>query len=295
MGLGEGPAGLLKKEAQDANYGRAFFYIQTRGEAVRIGPGGYGLIPIAVPHALRNEGDVEARFVRVSVPVPQPAHDLDTQLVPGLHQTPARDADVRDPRTRHYGQITEAHMDPGRQSQELLDVSASMRTALFVYSGITLKMMVDSDLGAVLSSMFMVQYEPHGAAGLHDHPLEETYLFLDGTVEATFDGTTYHLEPGMWRGPASAASTASATATTPCAGWRPRPLHSLRGTATASPGTGTTCATDWRRTADADTGGGRIFRQRPRGGAGTRGPGRPGRADQPRPRTRRGGGRVRRG
>jgi quercetin dioxygenase-like cupin family protein len=176
--------------------------VQTPGEAVRLGPGGYGLIPIGVPHSLRNEGDVEARFVRVSVPVPRPAHDLDTQLVPGVDETPALDADVRDPRTRHYGQITEAHMDPGRQSQELLDVSASMRTALLVYSGITLKMMVDSDLGAVLSSMFMVQYEPHGAAGLHDHPLEETYLILDGTVEATFDGTTYHLEPGdvAWAG-----------------------------------------------------------------------------------------------
>ena len=93
-------------------------------------------------------------------------------------------------------------MDPGRQSQELLDVSASMRTALLVYSGITLKMMVDSDLGAVLSSMFMVQYEPRGAAGLHDHPLEETYLILDGDVEAWFDGTTYQLRPGdiAWSG-----------------------------------------------------------------------------------------------
>ena len=176
--------------------------IQTPGEAARLGPGGYGLIPIGVPHSLRNEGEEETRFVRVSVPVPRPHHDFDTQLVPDIGETEAIEADVRDPRTRRYGQITEAHMDPGRQSQELLDVSASMRTALLVYSGITLKMMVDSDLGAVLSSMFMVQYEPHGAAGLHDHPLEETYLILDGTVEATFDGEVYQLEPGdvAWAG-----------------------------------------------------------------------------------------------
>ncbi len=176
--------------------------IQTPGEAARLGPGGYGLIPIGVPHSLRNEGEEETRFVRVSVPVPRPHHDFDTQLVPDFGETEAIEADVRDPRTRRYGQITEAHMDPGRQSQELLDVSASMRTALLVYSGISLKMMVDSDLGAVLSSMFMVQYEPHGAAGLHDHPLEETYLILDGTVEATFDGEVYQLEPGdvAWAG-----------------------------------------------------------------------------------------------
>jgi quercetin dioxygenase-like cupin family protein len=78
----------------------------------------------------------------------------------------------------------------------MLAVSASMRTALLVYSGITEKMMVDSDLGAVLSTMFMVQYEPDGAAGAHDHPFEETYLILEGITDATFDGETYRLEPG---------------------------------------------------------------------------------------------------
>jgi mannose-6-phosphate isomerase-like protein (cupin superfamily) len=87
-------------------------------------------------------------------------------------------------------------MDAGRQSQELLAVSASMRTALLVYSGITVKMMVDSDLGADLSTMFMVQYAEDGVAGRHDHPFEETYLFLEGRAEAEFDGETYLLGPG---------------------------------------------------------------------------------------------------
>ena len=86
--------------------------VQTPGEAARLGPGDYGLIPIGVPHSLRNEGDEEARFVRVSVPVPRPEHDFDTQLVPDFGETEAVDADVRDPRTRRYGHITEAHMDP---------------------------------------------------------------------------------------------------------------------------------------------------------------------------------------
>src|SRR2546429_9172908 len=87
-------------------------------------------------------------------------------------------------------------MDPGRQSQEYLAVSASMRTALLVYSGITVKMMVDSDLGARLTTMFMVQYAPDGVAGTHDHPFEETYLFLEGRAEATFDGESHLLGPG---------------------------------------------------------------------------------------------------
>src|SRR4029434_521545 len=101
-----------------------------------------------------------------------------------------------DPRTRRFGTIAPSHMDVGRQSQDLLAVSASMRTALLVYSGITVKMMVDSDLGADLSTMFMVQYEPDGVAGAHDHPFEETYLILEGEVEAEFDGERYRLGPG---------------------------------------------------------------------------------------------------
>jgi mannose-6-phosphate isomerase-like protein (cupin superfamily) len=63
-------------------------------------------------------------------------------------------------------------------------------------------MMVDSDLGAELSTMFMVQYDPDGATGPHDHPFEETYLFIEGTAEAVFDGEVYRLGPGdvAWAG-----------------------------------------------------------------------------------------------
>ena len=50
--------------------------------------------------------------------------------------------------------------------------------------------------------MFMVQYEPDGKAGAHDHPLEETYFFLEGDVDAVFDGQRYRLAPGdaAWAG-----------------------------------------------------------------------------------------------
>lgn len=176
--------------------------VQTPGEAARLGPGDYGLIPVAVPHSLRNDSAAPARFARMSAPMPRPAYDLDTQLVPEVPHTDPLPADVRDPRTRRYGHIDAANMDPAMQTQDKLAVSASMRTALLVYSGITVKMMVDSDLGAVLSTMFMVQYEPDGLAGPHDHPFEETYLILEGAVEATFDGTPYVLEVGdvAWAG-----------------------------------------------------------------------------------------------
>jgi quercetin dioxygenase-like cupin family protein len=160
--------------------------------------GDYGLVPVGTPHEWRNDGVGPARWADMLAPQPRSAHGDDTLPVPALPAPagPPGPVDPRDPRTRRYGHIEPGHMDVGRQSQELLAVSASMRTALLVYSGITVKMMVDSDLGADLTTMFMVQYDPDGVAGRHDHPFEETYLFLEGEAEAEFDGQTYRLGPG---------------------------------------------------------------------------------------------------
>jgi quercetin dioxygenase-like cupin family protein len=165
--------------------------------------GDYGLLPVGVTHAFRNPSDEVVGLAEMRAPLPRERFGFDTQF-PGPLETGAvaRRIDVRDPRNRNFGHIDAGSMDPAQQTQDRLAVSASMRTALLVYSGITVKMMVDSDLGADLSTMFMVQYEPGGFAGPHDHPLEETYLILDGEVEGVFDGTTYPLGPGdvAWAG-----------------------------------------------------------------------------------------------
>ena len=90
----------------------------------------------------------------------------------------------------------------------MLAVSASMRTALLVYSGITVKMMVDCDLGAQLTTMFMVQYEPDGVAGAHDHPFEETYLSSRARRRRRSTARPYRLGRRRRRaGPESAACT----------------------------------------------------------------------------------------
>jgi quercetin dioxygenase-like cupin family protein len=170
--------------------------LRTDDGAWRLAPGDYGLIPVGTPHSWHNEGAEPARWADMLAPQPRAAHGEDTLLVPPLPLGDVGSVDARDPRTRRYGHIEPGQMDAGRQSQDLLAVSASMRTALLVYSGITVKMMVDADLGAELSTMFMVQYDPDGVAGPHDHPFEETYLFLAGRAEARFDGERYELGPG---------------------------------------------------------------------------------------------------
>lgn len=170
--------------------------VETVEGAVLLRPGDYGVIPVGSPHRFRNDGDSEARWADMLAPQPQPGFIGDTFFVaPGPDRAPIG-VDPRDPRTRSFGHIAAANMDPGKQTQDLLAVSASMRTALLVYSGITVKMMVDSDLGAQLQTMFMVQYEERGVAGAHDHPLEETYMVEGGAVIGHFDGEEYRLEEG---------------------------------------------------------------------------------------------------
>jgi quercetin dioxygenase-like cupin family protein len=170
--------------------------LDTSEGAFMVSPGDYGLIPVASPHAWRNESDAPVRWAEMQGPQPRQAFGEDTFLVPPLPSGEAVRIDVRDPRTWRLGTITPAHMDPAKQGQDMIAVSASMRTALLVYGGINVKMMVDSDLGAQLTTMFMVQYDPDGATGGHDHPFEETYLILEGAVNARFDGHAYRLEAG---------------------------------------------------------------------------------------------------
>jgi mannose-6-phosphate isomerase-like protein (cupin superfamily) len=176
--------------------------IASSDGAFTVGPGDYGFVPVGVPHQWHNPGSEPVRWAEMQGPTPRARYDDDTLLVDTLPDAQPVSIDVRDPRLQRFGNITAAHMDSGKQSQDLLAVSASMRTALLVYSGITVKMMVDSDLGAQLATMFMVQYAPDGVAGAHDHPFEETYYFLEGQAEATFDGRRYELGPGdiAWAG-----------------------------------------------------------------------------------------------
>jgi quercetin dioxygenase-like cupin family protein len=176
--------------------------VDTPEGSFELVPGDYGLLPVGATHAFRNTSDAVVGFAEMKAPLPRERFGFDTRFPAALEPGPARRVEVRDPRTRSFGHIDAESMDPAMQTQDRLAVSASMRTALLVYSGITVKMMVDSDLGADLSTMFMVQYEPGGFAGAHDHPLEETYLILEGEVEADFDDATYHLGPGdvAWAG-----------------------------------------------------------------------------------------------
>jgi quercetin dioxygenase-like cupin family protein len=178
------------------------------GRAYRLRPGGCGVVPVGVRHAWLAGGG-SARWIDMCSPQPrgEDAAAPDTFFVGPAPETVEPAAlDVRDPRTRNLFRLDEGQMELDRlKAGAPIDeptVSASMSTALLAYSGIAVKMLVDQRVDAQLHTMFMVEYEPGGVAHPHDHPLEESYVILEGEVEAEADGERYVLRPGdvFWAG-----------------------------------------------------------------------------------------------
>ena len=177
------------------------------GRSYRLAPHECGLVPVGVPHSWRAEPGDEPLWLETNAPAPRLSGPPDTfwtgEPVP---QDGGGEVDIRDPRSRHFFRLGAREMELDNLKigapVDAPTVSASMATALLAYSGIAVKMLVDQRLGAVLHTMFMVEYEPGGVAQPHDHPLEETYYILEGQVDAMADDDRFTLGPGdvFWTG-----------------------------------------------------------------------------------------------
>lgn len=180
--------------------------LAVEGRAHRLSPDECGLLPVGVPHAWRNDSGAPARWIEVNAPAPRVSGPPDTFWTGDPLPAGGEALDIRDPRTRTFFRLGPGEMDVDNlkagAAVDAPTVSASMATALLAYSGIAVKMLVDSRLGAVLHTMFMVSYQPGGVAQPHDHPLEEAYYMLEGEVDAEADGHTFTLAPGdfFWTG-----------------------------------------------------------------------------------------------
>jgi quercetin dioxygenase-like cupin family protein len=172
----------------------------------RLVSGDFAFMPVGAWHALANAGSQPARWLSVSSPMrlPPDAGRRDTFFARepfdlGAIRDRAKRPPFGDPRLRHVG-----HYDgtpPQAEALSLTDPARGRRpagrdTALVVYSGISVKMLVDRVFGAELHTMFTVDYEPGGSAQVHDHPFEEAYFFLDGEIEAELDGRTHTIRAG---------------------------------------------------------------------------------------------------
>jgi quercetin dioxygenase-like cupin family protein len=175
------------------------------GRAYALVPGACGLIPVGVPHAWLGPKAGSARWIDMNAPQPR-VEPEDTFFLGPPSGFELKSLDIRDPRSRHLFRMAEAdivldNLKKGAGA-DAPAVSASMSTALLAYSGIALKMLVDQRLDAQLHTIFMIEYQPGGCAQPHDHPMEESYIILDGEVEAVADGKRYTLKPGdvFWTG-----------------------------------------------------------------------------------------------
>lgn len=176
------------------------------GRGYRLKPGACGVIPVGVPHAWAGPDAGQARWIDMQAPQPRAQVDEDTFFIGPLERYEPAELDIRDPRSRNFFYMADTdidvdHLKLGAQVGAPT-VSASMNTALLAYSGIAVKMLVDQRLDAQLHSMFMVEYQAGGVAHPHDHPMEESYLILDGQVDAVADGKRYTLKKGdlFWTG-----------------------------------------------------------------------------------------------
>ena len=180
--------------------------LDVDGHAHRLVKGDYALMPVGTWHALGNAGREQVRWLSVNTPqrLASDAGRRDTFFTAEPFDLDALDATATrpafgDPRLRWVG-----HYDgtpPQAEALALEDPARGRRpvgrdTALVVYSGISVKMLVDRVFGAELLTMFTVDYEPGGSAQQHDHPFEEAYFFLDGECEAELDGTVYTVRAG---------------------------------------------------------------------------------------------------
>jgi quercetin dioxygenase-like cupin family protein len=189
-----------------------YFYI-TEGEPTLIMdglgyplvPGSCGVIPVAAPHAWLGPATGTAKWVEMVTPIPRGHREPEDIFFLGLPKaSETAPLDIRDPRSRYFFRMTDDDITLDKLKVgariDAPTVSASMATALLAYSGIAVKMLVDQRLSAALGTMFMVEYQPGGAAHYHDHPLEEAYYILQGEVEAHADGQIYTLKEGdvLW-------------------------------------------------------------------------------------------------
>ena len=179
--------------------------LQIAGDVHRLGAGDYALMPTGVRHALANVGEAPNRLLSLTSPqrLPPDAGRKDT-FFEAAQDVSAMDAAARrpafgDPTLRLVGHYEGT--GPQLETLRIKDAargraSAGRDTALVVYSGISVKMLVDHQFGADHVTMFTVDYEIGGAAQAHDHPFEEAYVFLAGEIEAELDGEHYTFRAG---------------------------------------------------------------------------------------------------
>jgi quercetin dioxygenase-like cupin family protein len=152
----------------------------------------FAFVQAGVAHSLANHSNETARWYELSAP--QASEGFEDTVF--LAETPP-DTDVDAPFRR--GRFEAGELPPPSDTLGLAGFGAAN------VGGASLKMLIDHEFGASQFNLFLVEYVPGGLIKEHDHPFEESFLFVSGEIEAVLDGTAYNLHAGdyCWSGAAS--------------------------------------------------------------------------------------------
>jgi quercetin dioxygenase-like cupin family protein/NAD(P)-dependent dehydrogenase (short-subunit alcohol dehydrogenase family) len=176
---------------------------ETAGRVHRLVPGDFALNPIGVPHGIAATPDQHVRWLSVNTP---PRRPLDARVPDTIYARTAPDTAALLAAAEPLGPATapaeRRHYDGTPPQAEALAVTDPARGRHgYGCRAPRLQRDLGEDAGrpgvrADFLTMFTVDYEVGGAAQAHDHPFEETYVFLAGTVQAELDGKPYTFGPG---------------------------------------------------------------------------------------------------
>ncbi|MCU1415349.1 MAG: cupin [Microbacteriaceae bacterium] len=177
------------------------------GVRFQLHPGSTGVVPIGRTHGWIAATGV-SRWVETDSPMPREnMSGVDTYFVASVSSgDEARDIDVRDPRNRNLFQWLPEQNDLAALRQgakeESNAASSSMSTAVYSYTGIAVKVLVNERLDAEAHTLLLVEFNDGAELHAHDHPFEELYFILEGTTEMHADGESYSLSTGdvVWTG-----------------------------------------------------------------------------------------------
>ncbi len=162
-----------------------------RGDQVfRLTQDDYALIPTGVAHAYRNVSGKPARWFDMQAPQPKPPGKWqDTFFVaddaPWPDRAPATvSGDAAIAQAGHF--VPRA---------PIINPNAGV-------SGLRVFRFMEKEFGAQCFYMMRGELAPGGVRGYHDHPVEESYLALEGEAIMSIEGEDFHLKAGdfAWTG-----------------------------------------------------------------------------------------------
>ena len=162
--------------------------VKRGNQVFKLAQDDYALISTGVTHAYRNVSNKPARWFDMQAPQPKPPGQWqDTFFAADEIAWPQHVLPLQDARVTQTG-----HFEP---RSPIINPNAGV-------SGLRVFRFMEKAFGAQCFYMMRGELSPGGVRGYHDHPVEESYLALEGEAIMSIEGEDFHLKAGdyVWTG-----------------------------------------------------------------------------------------------